>query len=148
MLRLSNKTVLITGASKGIGRALALGCAREGADVIVNYHTDRAGADEFQAQAQRMPKDLDWPDPYVAEYLRRALKRRNRYRTVEQLEAAGRYGEAITLLVPMTEQSPDDSLPLLTLGKILGRRGTTDGPRSRCARRFGSTPTWSSHITT
>ena len=43
--RLSNKTVLVTGASKGIGHALALGCAREGADVIVNYHTDRDGAD-------------------------------------------------------------------------------------------------------
>ena len=44
-MRLSGKTVLITGASKGIGRALALGCAREGADIILNYHTDRDGAD-------------------------------------------------------------------------------------------------------
>lgn len=47
--RLSNKTVLVTGASKGIGHALALGCAREGADVIVNYHTDRDGADRTVA---------------------------------------------------------------------------------------------------
>lgn len=44
-MRLSGKTVLITGASKGIGRELALGCAREGADIIVNYHTDRGGAE-------------------------------------------------------------------------------------------------------
>lgn len=44
-MRLANKTVLITGASKGIGRALALGCAREGADVILNYHTDAEGAE-------------------------------------------------------------------------------------------------------
>lgn len=44
-MRLSAKTVLVTGASKGIGRALALGCAREGADVILNYHSDRAGAE-------------------------------------------------------------------------------------------------------
>jgi NAD(P)-dependent dehydrogenase (short-subunit alcohol dehydrogenase family) len=34
----------VTGASKGIGRALAIGMAREGAHVLVNYHTDKAGA--------------------------------------------------------------------------------------------------------
>lgn len=44
MNRLAGKTVLVTGASKGIGYTLAVACAREGADVIVNYHTDRAGA--------------------------------------------------------------------------------------------------------
>ena len=49
MSRLLDKVVLITGASKGIGRALALGCAREGAHVIVNYHTDRAGAEAVAA---------------------------------------------------------------------------------------------------
>jgi NAD(P)-dependent dehydrogenase (short-subunit alcohol dehydrogenase family) len=44
-MRLSGKTVLVTGASKGIGRTLALACAREGADVILNYNSDRGGAD-------------------------------------------------------------------------------------------------------
>src|SRR5678815_4421651 len=44
-MRLSGKIVLITGASKGIGRALALGCAREGADIILNYNSDRKGAE-------------------------------------------------------------------------------------------------------
>lgn len=44
MPRLLDQVVLITGASKGIGRALALGCAREGAHVIVNYNSDAAGA--------------------------------------------------------------------------------------------------------
>ena len=48
-MRLSGKTVLITGASKGIGRALALGCAREGADVILNYNSDREGAEAAAA---------------------------------------------------------------------------------------------------
>lgn len=49
-MRLSGKTILITGASKGIGRALALGCAREGADIILNYHSDRSEADAVAAQ--------------------------------------------------------------------------------------------------
>lgn len=84
---------------------------------------DRAGADDFLAQARRMPKDLEWPDPLIAEYLLRAVKKRDRYRRVEQLEAAGKYREAIGVLVPMTEQYPDDALPHLTLGKILGQTG-------------------------
>ena len=44
-MRLKNKTVLVSGASKGIGRTLALGMALEGARVIVNYCRDRKGAE-------------------------------------------------------------------------------------------------------
>lgn len=51
-MRLNGKTVLVTGASKGIGRALALGCAREGADVVLNYHSDRAGAEAAAAEVE------------------------------------------------------------------------------------------------
>jgi glucose 1-dehydrogenase len=53
-MRLSGKTVLITGASKGIGRTLALGCAREGADVILNYHSDRDGAESAAKEIQAL----------------------------------------------------------------------------------------------
>lgn len=45
-MRLKNKVVMVTGASKGIGRAMALGVAKEGARVIVNYNTDSAGAEK------------------------------------------------------------------------------------------------------
>ena len=43
---LSGQVVLVTGASSGIGRAIALACARNGADVGITYRRNRPGADE------------------------------------------------------------------------------------------------------
>ena len=45
-----SKTVLITGASRGIGAACAERCAREGYNVVVNYHTSTAA----EALAKRL----------------------------------------------------------------------------------------------
>jgi len=48
-MRLSGKTALVTGASRGIGRAIALRFAAEGAIVIVNYAGNEAAAGETLA---------------------------------------------------------------------------------------------------
>ena len=45
MSELNGKTALVTGASKGVGRGIALELARAGCDVAVNYNSDRPGAD-------------------------------------------------------------------------------------------------------
>ena len=42
--RLDNKVALVTGGSRGIGRAICAALAREGAAVIVNYHSDEEAA--------------------------------------------------------------------------------------------------------
>jgi len=44
--KLNNKTVLVTGASRGIGKALAIAFAEEGAKVILHYHKNNIAAEE------------------------------------------------------------------------------------------------------
>jgi 3-oxoacyl-[acyl-carrier protein] reductase len=42
---LDRKSVLVTGASSGIGRAIALRCARAGADLAITYRKNQSGAE-------------------------------------------------------------------------------------------------------
>jgi len=51
---LRDKVVLVTGASGGIGKAAAIGAARHGADVAINYHGDDAGAADAVAQIEAL----------------------------------------------------------------------------------------------
>ncbi|HZZ15964.1 MAG TPA: SDR family oxidoreductase [Candidatus Sulfotelmatobacter sp.] len=46
--RLANKKAVITGADSGIGRAVALAFAREGADILVSYYDEHEDARETQ----------------------------------------------------------------------------------------------------
>lgn len=45
-MRLANRTIWITGAAKRIGREIALGCAKEGARIVVHYNTSNKEAEE------------------------------------------------------------------------------------------------------
>ena len=45
-MQLQGKIAVVTGADSGIGQATAEAFAREGADVLVSYHTDQDGAEE------------------------------------------------------------------------------------------------------
>lgn len=52
-MRLHGKRVVITGASSGIGRAVALACAAQGATLVLNYRQSRAPAEALAADITR-----------------------------------------------------------------------------------------------
>jgi enoyl-[acyl-carrier protein] reductase III len=51
LFSLCNKTILITGGTRGIGKAISLRCARAGAAVIANYLRDEKAAENLKAIA-------------------------------------------------------------------------------------------------
>ena len=51
-LNLDQQTAIITGSSTGIGRACALGLAAEGVNIVVNYHSSPAEAEEVVSRIE------------------------------------------------------------------------------------------------
>ena len=71
-MQLKGRTALVTGASRGIGRAIALALANEGADVAVNFVSSEGPAKQVVEQIQKMGRRAllaqadvaDYPDTY------------------------------------------------------------------------------------
>jgi enoyl-[acyl-carrier protein] reductase III len=58
MIDLTGKTALVTGGSRGIGRACALRLAEAGADIVINYVTSQAAADEVAELIQARGRNV------------------------------------------------------------------------------------------
>ena len=71
-MQLKGRTALVTGGSRGIGRAIALSLAQEGADVAVNYVSNEGAAKEVVERIHAMGRKsmlaqadvADYPDTY------------------------------------------------------------------------------------
>ena len=53
-MKLKGKTVLVTGAAKRIGKAIALGFAKKGSNILLHYHKSAEEAEETQAQIKAL----------------------------------------------------------------------------------------------
>jgi 3-oxoacyl-[acyl-carrier protein] reductase len=53
-MRLKDKAAVVTGASRGVGRAVALAFAREGANLVVNFASNEAAAREVVQAIEKM----------------------------------------------------------------------------------------------
>ena len=53
-MKLEGKVALVTGSSRGVGKAVALGFASSGADVVVNYTSNQKAADDVVNEIQSM----------------------------------------------------------------------------------------------
>jgi hypothetical protein len=78
--RLEDRIALVTGADSGIGRAVALAFAREGADVAISYLDEHEDAEETRSvvegsgrRALLLPGDIA-DDGHAAEIVRRAVE--------------------------------------------------------------------------
>jgi 3-oxoacyl-[acyl-carrier protein] reductase len=54
IVSLEGRVALVTGGGRGIGKAIALGLAEDGADVAVNYRRDEASAQETVAEIEKL----------------------------------------------------------------------------------------------
>src|SRR5690606_14610420 len=50
---LQNQTAIVTGASSGIGQAIAVELGASGANVLINYHSDKEGAQKTLEEIEK-----------------------------------------------------------------------------------------------
>jgi tetratricopeptide (TPR) repeat protein len=101
---------------------------------------DQAAAARFRQEAERLPKDADWLDPFLLEYQQRAVKKKGRYQLAENLEQAGRFREAADIVRPLTEAYPEDYVTHLTLGKLLAQAGDLEEAEQALRRAYQLAP--------
>lgn len=104
---MSGKTVMVTGSSRGIGRGIALALAERGWQVVVNYRSNRAAAEQTKKKIETLgtTAHLVQADISIALDIKRLVK--------ETLESYGR----IDMLVNNAGVGPRQRVDMLDVGE-------------------------------
>lgn len=150
---MNNKTVLVTGASKGIGRAIALEAAKAGYDLVIHYCKDRVGAQltldeslKFNVKArllcfdvaerhgckEQLIADMAEFGPYYGVVLNAGIARDNAFPamtdddwdSVIHTNLDGFYNVLKPIVMPMVQaRQPGRIVTLSSVSGIIGNRG-------------------------
>ena len=103
-MNLAGKVALVTGGSRGIGRAIALTLAEHGADVAINYAGNTAAAEEVAAAIEKLGRKALLVQGSVADIVGRVVKELGRLDILVNNAGITRDG----LLMRMKEADWDD----------------------------------------
>ncbi|WP_331749422.1 MULTISPECIES: SDR family oxidoreductase [unclassified Streptomyces] len=108
MAVLTGKAAVVTGGSRGIGRAVVLRLARDGATVVFNYARHRDAADDVVRQAEKagghvIAVQLDLAEPGAAEELMATAERR-----LDGLDVLVNNAATLSEVVPIAETEEAD----------------------------------------
>jgi 3-oxoacyl-[acyl-carrier protein] reductase len=143
------RTILITGSSKGIGRAIARRLGADGFSVVAHYHRDRAGAEEtleaigngrllqFDSADRdqcrdRIIADIGDHGVYYGVVLNAGIARDNAFPAIEEAEwdavlntdLGGFYNVLHPIVMPMVRtRGPGRIVTISSVSGIMGNRG-------------------------
>ncbi|MDF2576903.1 MAG: fabG [Chlamydiales bacterium] len=157
----SNETILVTGASKGIGRIIAIEVARAGYNVCVHYNSDKAGALETLEQIKGMGSqgrllsfdisnreecftnltaDINENGAYYGVVLNAGITRDNAFPALEDSDwdkvihtnLDGFYNVLKPIIMPMIHRrKPGRIITLSSLSGVMGNRGQVNYSASK-----------------
>ena len=145
-----SRTILVTGASKGIGRAIAERLAGDGFNIVVHYHRDEAGASQTLASIggggrllqfdlsdrercrTRIEADIAEHGTYYGVVLNAGIARDNAFPALEDADwdsvlntdLGGFYNVLHPIVMPMVRtRRPGRIVTLSSVSGIMGNRG-------------------------
>ncbi len=120
-MRLKDKVAIVTGSSRGIGRAVAIAFAKEGADLVINYTSNEAAAKEVVEQIESLGRNaiMVKADVSNAEEVQKLIDSAlDRYKKIDILVNNAGFTRP-AMMLKMTEEQWDQVIDIHLKGAFL-----------------------------